>query len=98
MVRGGQFLLLIIGSLESEIHGRLNLMNDDIVRSLSHLLPTVTLPYPPSLVATASSIRDFSRRNICLRPEEEPSRPWFASWLAAERSRTPIPCEHGDLR
>ena len=64
---------------------------DDVDRPLSHLLPTVASPYPALLVNTASAIRDYSRSKIPLRAEEEPSRLWLASWIAAERFPFPIP-------
>ena len=62
---------------------------DETRTALSHLLPTVPLPYPQSLVTTASAIRDKSRSKFHLRSEEEPSRAWFAAWLAAERFLAP---------
>src|SRR5947207_9732825 len=64
---------------------------NDVDKPLSHLLPTVASPYPPLLINTASAIRDYSRSKIPLRAEEEPSRLWLASWIAAERfSPTPV--------
>lgn len=62
----------------------LRVMNDEFRNALTHLLPTVS-SLPPLLTSTASAIRDKSRRAIPLRPDEEPARVWFASWLAAER-------------
>jgi hypothetical protein len=58
---------------------------DAIQRSLSQLLPTVPSPYPPSLITTASTIDALSRKKIPLRPDEEASRAFLASYIAAER-------------
>ena len=60
-------------------------MDAAIQRSLSQLLPTVPSPYPRSLITTASTIHDLSRKKIPLRPDEEASRPLLASFIAAER-------------
>src|SRR5271156_1433032 len=57
---------------------------DDIEKSISHLLP-LPRPYPQSLISAASSIRDVSRSKFPLQGDEEPSRAWFASWVAIER-------------
>src|SRR5277367_2448135 len=59
---------------------------DAIQRSLSQLLPTVPSPHPSSLITAASTIHALSSKKIPLRPDEEASRPLFASYLAAERS------------
>src|SRR5271155_3390506 len=64
---------------------------DAIQRSLSQFLPTVPSPYPPSLITTASTIHALSRKKIPLRPDEEASRPFLASFIAAERFPPLIP-------
>jgi hypothetical protein len=70
-------------SIWPRVEFRLLLMTT-IENALHHLLPTV-VSLSETLKSKASAIHNQSKRLIKLRPEEEPSRVWLASYLAAER-------------